>query len=245
MPNGNDPAIDEYRRLAGGASAGAAVAEPEEEDPAIAEFKRMATPPKPPEDTAAMARVTKPFATIPSPQGAPTAQASRLGELPLELPPSPLQPHAVRGQFGQPIPPLPIEQQLGIREVQGAARESRAASGRNMKEQGLDAASRFALKTIQNVQGAARKHAAARSPGAPPMPEGMMDPTQLLGSTQTALHAMRPPKTRSIWKEIKKTRRSALEGAWRRTSFWHAGDLALMAGMEPSRRRSWHRLARK
>jgi hypothetical protein len=105
MANDQDPYLDELSRATKGG--GAAVAEPEESDAYLRELSAATKPPAAPkEDLTEAARVLKtPLPTV-------SDQASRLGELPLELPTSPLQPHAVRGQFGQPIPPLPVEQQI-------------------------------------------------------------------------------------------------------------------------------------
>src|ERR1019366_8552203 len=102
MPNGNDALLDEINSL--GKGGGTAVAEPED-DPLLSEISKLGkstASEKPKEDFSA---VKTPFATQPTPGGKLTDQANRLGELPMEPPPNPMAPHAVRGQFGQPIPP--------------------------------------------------------------------------------------------------------------------------------------------
>ena len=171
MPNGNDPAIDEYRRLAGGASAGAAVAEPEEEDPAIAEFKRMATPPKPPEDTAAMARVTKPVCQLFRPRKAlPPHKQSRLGELPLACAPHRCLPTCSRAVWLADFPRKTVTQTWEPRirrpdAAQGAAVPRYRRSLPRRQCQRIETAERMAIEsslTAQSVQGAAGEAGCAR-----------------------------------------------------------------------------------
>src|SRR5579864_8193825 len=129
MANGSrDPVLDEISRL--GRGGGTAVAEPEE-DPVLSEIEQLGKPPKQPkEDLTEAERLTR------TPSGPSLSQrADRLGTLPLELPPSPVQPHLVRGQFDQPIPPLPVEQQLEserFREMQAGGPEKQ--EGQDLQE---------------------------------------------------------------------------------------------------------------
>jgi hypothetical protein len=144
--------LEAVRRASGGTTSITAVAEPEEEEsspekpqPALSDMLkaiRVADLPKPPkEDFSEAARM------MAQPTPSLTDRAARVGQpmVPLEPPSTaPPPPHLVRGPFGRPIPPQPVEDEL---ESQ-AYREREAAEQSEEEKQRmerLDPLSRIAV----------------------------------------------------------------------------------------------------
>jgi N12 class adenine-specific DNA methylase len=221
MANGNgDPVLDEIGKLGGG---GVAVAEPE--DPVLSEISKLGKPPAAPkEDLTEAARVLK------TPLPSLSDQASRLGELPLELPPSSLQPHAVRGQFGQPIPPLPVEEKLeserykettdkGIGEPEKEQEQSR--------EDAMGALGRIGKASEESVLEGAKQVAQMRNK---PTPDTIMDAMKtaapMVQTPHLALDAAIPSDATGVQANLE---RGLLKGVGELTT---PENLALAGGME-------------